>query len=950
MRCPHCKKWEITEADVFCGWCRSRLVDFALSFNQDHVCVGDIVDDLALTLTHTGSVGTIRVERIESTQPWLIPHTEQVGDTTVQVGKDMIVPLEADLLTLSDDYHEARIVVTASIGTREQKLEVAPRPKFQINTGGDHTVLLDNLQDEIMSGYMAVTRGIVTVESLKTDVEWATVELASQASLPVKLDQRTDNRLEFAFRVDESHLLSEMNRGEQVPPAEYKGTLLVKLAEFDEPRKESFRVKCFLPPLLHIPEADGPIRVEVFAGKRGEINLSLQNGERDEPGHANLQIHEIKIDEPWLRVSGAITYPLTIASGQYHGITLIATTTDLSVAVHPARVTFLTNTPGELRERHVAVDVEVRRMPEFEGALAVDFGTNNSCCGFLDEQDLLTLIPIGEPGDGGRTTVSSAILYQDLFGGGDKHYIIGNEAYALSFDPSNAFSAVRQVKRRLGTDKPYEITFQLDPSKRASYRPREVTADILKRIFERAEERVKGHITACTISHPSRFSMRQLEDLKEAVVACGIDKNRIKTVHEPVGAAIDFIQQKEIRDKYQLYHLMVFDFGGGTTDVTLLRVRNEYLPDRELTTVTPEVLGATGDRWFGGENVTDMVMSLVLSRCEALLRARNPDALNVIVPFNSENFTDPRRKRLAQANRNFLRFWSEAAKIAISTYGDEHQERLNLKGDIDGNNIRARLPESFHLAVIIDNEVRLTETFFHDEVVPREEEINEQLRPKLEKIALMMQRLAQNNNVEVPEIVMLSGKSSSLPIVRSVMSEYFPATHIERLSDLKECVVRGACQLSNTDPRAGVDIRPPKSGALSATTSRLGLRVTDTGQAMFREVIDAGVPIGEEGLCKPVRGIVLKRESRIRIMENTSLEDSIILDGQPNPNIAELKVFRLDARLSEWEQKHGRQITDQDLFNTEIELIVTPNLMVKLVARVPGVEEALEFEAEAGGW
>ncbi|HVG35963.1 MAG TPA: Hsp70 family protein [Pyrinomonadaceae bacterium] len=947
MRCPHCKKWEITEADIFCGWCRTKLVDFALSFNQDHLCVNDLVDGLTLTLTHVGSVGTIRIERIESTESWLVPHTEQVADMSVQVGKDMIVPLDADLLTLTDDYHEVRLIVTSSVGTREQILEVAPRPKFQINTGGEHTVLLDNLQDEIMSGYLAVTRGLITVESLETDVDWATVELTQQASLPAKLDQRRDNRLEFVFRVDEPYLLAETQRGQQSPPAEYKGTLLVKLAEFAEPRKESFRVKCFLPPLLHIPEAEGPIRIEVFAGKRGEIDLSLQNGERDEPGHANLQIQEIKIDAPWLQLSGAINYPLTIPSGQYHGLTLMATTTDLSEGVHPARVTFVTNTPGEFREKHVPVDIDVRHMPVFAGTLAIDFGTTNSCCAFIDASTStdLTLIPIGEPGDGAGTTVSSAILYRDLFDGGDKHYIIGDEAYGLSFDPSFAFSAIRQVKRRLGTDKPYEITFQLDPGKRASYRPRQVATDIIRRILERAEERVKGHIVSCTISHPSRFSMRQIDDLKAAVADCGIE--RIKTVHEPVGAAIDFIQQKNIRESYDQYHLMVFDFGGGTTDITLLRVLNEHLPN-ELTIVTPEVLGATGDRWLGGENVTDMVMELVQSRCESLLRARNPDALNVVVPFNAENFTDPRRKRLAQANRNFLRSWAEAAKIAISTYGDEHQDALNRNYLIDGVNIRSRLPEFIRLAVIVDNIVR-DEQFEHVDVVPQQEEINEQLRPKLEKIALMMQRLGQNNNVESPEIILLSGKSSALPLVREVMSEYFPTARIERPSDLKECVVRGACQLMNTETRAGVDFNLKNSGAISATTSRLGLRVTDTGQAVFREVVDAGVPIGEEGLRSPVRGVVLKREGPVRIMENTSLEDEIMLDGHPNPNITELKVFRLNSQLSDWEEKHGRQITDHDLLKAEIELIVTPNLLVRLVARVPGVDGSLEFEAEAGG-
>jgi molecular chaperone DnaK (HSP70) len=939
-----------------------KLVDFSASFNLDHLCAGDLAPEaVTLTLTHVGTVGRIRIEKIESSQPWLKPHLEEIADLNLQVGKDVVVPVEVDLLTLEDDYHEARVVVSSSLGKRQATLEVTPRPKFKVMTDGEYTVLLDNILDERMSGYLSVTRGVVTVESLTTDVpDWATVEAVQPAALPCKLDQRSDNRLEFIFHIDEQYLLDEVQRESRTLPAEYKGTLLVKLREFEEPRKETFRVKCFLPPFLQVPEQEGRIRLEVFSGRRGELDLTLQNGERDESGRANLQVHEIKIlDAPWLQPSGSIAYPLNIASGQYQRLTLTAATAALNEGVHPARITFVTNMPGELREKHVPVDFEVRRMPIFEGTLAIDFGTTNSCCAFLDQQEQPELIPIGEAEDGGRTTVSSAILYQDLFDGGIKHYKIGNEAYAFSFFPANAFSAVRQVKRRLGTDKPYEINFQFDPTKHSSYRPREVAADIIKRILERAEERIKGRVVACTISHPSRFSVRQIDDLIEAVVACGIEKKKITTVHEPIAAAIDFIQQKEVREKYKEYHLMVFDFGGGTTDITLLHVRNDFFPEEKLTVVTPEVLGATGDRWLGGEDVTEMVMELAWTRCENLLRERNPEALNVVVPFNAENFTDPRRKRLAQQNRNFLRFWAEAAKIAIATYGDEHQDALSVNQYIEGNMIKTRLPREFQLAVIVDNDVRSTETFVHDEVVPRQKEIDEQLRPKLEKIAVMMQRLAQNNEVGVPDIILLSGKSSALPVVREVMAEYFSETRIEpsdnpdqRSFDLKECVVRGACQLSDTEMHAGVHIRPPEIGALSATTSRLGLRVTDTGQAMFYQVIDAGVPISEEGLRVPVRGVKLKRETRIRILENTSLEDAIMLDGHPNANITELRVFRLDARLAEWEEKNERRVSDQDLFGTKIELVVTPkpNLLIKLIARVPNVDEPLEFGAEMSGW
>jgi hypothetical protein len=99
-----------------------------------------------------------------------------------------------------------------------------------------------------------------------------------------------------------------------------------------------------------------------------------------------------------------------------------------------------------------------------------------------------------------------------------------------------------------------------------------------------------------------------------------------------------------------------------------------------------------------------------------------------------------------------------------------------------------------------------------------------------------------------------------------------------------------------------------------------------------------------------VRGIVLRRDTRIRIMENTSLDDAVVHDSEPNRNITELKVFRLDARLADWEQRRGRRVTDQDLYKAEVDLVVTPDLLVKLIARVPGVDEPLEFEAEAGGW
>lgn len=941
MLCHNCNVWPLFETDFFCAWCGQKLVDISLTINPDYLYAGDPLTEVTLTLTHTGPFKVVKFNNVTSNRPWLIVEDKQARNfagSSLHSGDSVQLLMKADAMDLPNDYEEATVAIDSSIGIIEARFQVSPRPKFKTSTGGEHIVLLDNVLEERMSGYLSVTRGIIAIEELSMDEPWATVEISQPATLPCKLDQRGDNRLEFLFKVDEDYLLKDARRESKELPVEYKCSLLVKLRSFDELRKEPFRVNCFLPPLLEIPEAVGTVKVQVFAGKRGELDLTLLNGEgQGESGRANLQIYDIKIDAPWLRLSGAVNYPLTIASGDYQALTLTISTDEMNNGVQPARIVFLTNIPGTEKERKVDVDVEVRQMPEFDGELSIDFGTTNSCCAYLDA-DKLDLIPISEDSEGQLTTISSTILYQDVFNGSTKQYIVGNRAYAVSFDPATSLSAVRQVKRYLGTDKIYDIRFQLDPSKHSSFKAREVTADIIRRILERAEEYLKGRIRSCTISHPSRFRVRQIDDLREALVTAGVTK--VKTVHEPIGAALNFIRQREIRTKYEEYYLMVFDFGGGTTDISLLRVNNEYDTTRRRTVISPEVLGATADREFGGEDVTDIVMRLVKDRCETELRARYPDARNTILPFDAENFREAYRRRLAQENRNVLRQWSESVKIAISNKGDNHDELIGID-----------LQRSFQLAVIVDSEIRRTESFDHDVVVPKQHEIDEALRPKLESIAQMMQQLAQPH-IAAPHIILLSGKSSALPVVRKVMEQYFPDARLEVPTDLKECVVRGACELSNPDPAAGVSFNLKNAGALSATTSWLGLRVTDdeTGEPRFEKVIDAGMPIGTEGLKRPVPSYVeLRRDSKITILENTGLETWMRRGGQRNKNITPLKAFRLEAKLEEWEQRNGRRIGDRDLADAEMELVIMPDLIVKLIARIRGVGEALEFETELAG-
>lgn len=953
MWCETCLDWELNETDSYCSWCGATLMDVELTLDASYLYAGDPDESLSLTVRHAGAsgFGSIELEGIRSDQPWLTVHAEELEGVTLESGSQVVARVEAGVRRLDEGYHVARIFVTSSVGEREVVLEAVPRPKLdKFSTGGEHTVLLDNVHDEKLTGYLAVSEGVVTVESLSTDVDWAEVEPVGGIKLPHTVDARRNNRFEFEFKVDEQSLLQNAISSGGKFPLDRKGNLIVKYARLEPERKFAFYVKCFRPPSLVVKEEFSPIRLEVFTGRRGEQGLTLQNGDENETGRADLQVLEIKTDVSWLQPTSPITYPLTIPSGQYHQVTFAVVAGEVGEGSRHAKLTFVTNTPGVERQKDLYMEVVVKPMPVFDGVVAIDFGTTNSCCAFTERDGRQGMIPIDDDRSVGKpTTASSTILYKDLFENGEKDYEIGSRAYKLSFDPAYAFSGVRQVKRRLGRTDRYDIRFVNDPDKRESYLPREVMTDILRRILDRAEEKLKGQIKSCTVSHPSRFSLRQIGDLTAAFVACGIAEDDIRTIHEPVAAALNFIQQEEVTSKYQKYNLMVYDFGGGTTDVTLMRVENVRKPNG-VVEVIPVVMGATGDPWLGGEDVTDIVMRLTYERCESILRDRYPQAVSHVIPIEVERFNDQRRKRLAQANRNRMREWAEALKIAIAEFGDDHEKLMGKSFEVDG--VTLHLPFQVTLPVIVDNEIKESEVFRHQDVIPRQDEIDKQLRPKIADVIELMKRLAKNNNVASPEFILLSGKSSAMPVVEATIRENFPDSEVRRPTDLKECVVKGACNYTEAEESfVKVRVRFSHKGGLTATTSRLGIGLTETdGSRVFYQLIDAGMPIGEAGLKVIAEGAGLaSRRAHISILENTGLDDRRWIRDRENPNITTVKTFRLEPKLVEWERVHGRQIGEQEITDARIELEVTPNLKIKLIARIPGVDEPLEFEADYGG-
>ncbi|CAI9259502.1 unnamed protein product [Lactuca saligna] len=130
------------------------------------------------------------------------------------------------------------------------------------------------------------------------------------------------------------------------------------------------------------------------------------------------------------------------------------------------------------------------------------------------------------------------------------------------------------------------------------YAPEELSAMVMKKMKEAAEEFIGTEVTDAVITVPAYFNNMQREATKEAGVIAGL--NVLSLINEPTATAIVYgVDHMEDKDWVKEKNVLVFDLGGGTFDVSLLRVGNRGSID---------VKAVGGDTNLGGE---DFDMTLV---------------------------------------------------------------------------------------------------------------------------------------------------------------------------------------------------------------------------------------------------------------------------------------------------------------------------------------------------
>jgi len=244
-------------------------------------------------------------------------------------------------------------------------------------------------------------------------------------------------------------------------------------------------------------------------------------------------------------------------------------------------------------------------------AIGIDLGTTFSAVAVL-EGGKPTIIPNSE---GTRTTPSVVWVKNE-----GKERVVGQIAKNQSvIDPAHV---VRSIKRHMGTDEKTTIDGK-------DYSPQEISAMTLQKLKTDAESYLGHKVEDAVITVPAYFNDAQRQATKDAGKIAGL--NVLRIVNEPTAASLAYGL-----DKDHTHNVLVFDFGGGTFDVSVLEIDEGVF----------EVKSTSGNNHLGGDDVDDKIIDWIAEE------------------FKKENAFDLREDKVALQR---LRDAAEKAKIELSS-------------------------------------------------------------------------------------------------------------------------------------------------------------------------------------------------------------------------------------------------------------------------------------------
>lgn len=367
-------------------------------------------------------------------------------------------------------------------------------------------------------------------------------------------------------------------------------------------------------------------------------------------------------------------------------------------------------------------------------AIGIDLGTTNSCVGVMQHGKVEIIA-----NDMGNRTTPSVVAFTNT------ERLIGDAAKNQT--ASNTLNTIFGAKRLIGRhyhDKtvqadiqhfPYTIVNKNDkPFIQAelkgeikTFTPEEISAIILTKMKETAENYLGEKVTDAVISVPAYFNDAQRQSTKDAGTIAGL--NVLRIINEPTCAALAYGLDKKLEDK----HVLIFDCGGGTFDVSILSIDEGIF----------EVKSTAGDNHLGGE-----------------------DFDNILVTHFANEFKRKYKKDIFKEARALSRLRT-AAERAKRTLSASSQASIEIDSLFDG--------QDFYTNITRSRFEELCSNLFKSTLVPVEKAL---LDAKLDKSA-------------ISEIVLVGG-STRIPKIQKLLSDYFGGKELNKSINPDEAVAYGA--------------------------------------------------------------------------------------------------------------------------------------------------------------
>jgi L1 cell adhesion molecule like protein len=374
--------------------------------------------------------------------------------------------------------------------------------------------------------------------------------------------------------------------------------------------------------------------------------------------------------------------------------------------------------------------------------IGIDLGTTYSCVAVWQNGKIEII-----SNDQGNRTMPSYVAYTET------EILVGEAAKSQA--NSNAVNTVFEAKRLIGckyTDKTVQndiknFPFLVKPDEnnnpiieveykkeKKTFIPEQISAEVLAKMKKVAESYLGHDVTKAVITVPAYFNDQQRNATKDAGTIAGL--NVLRIINEPTAASIayglDKINNKETK-------VLVFDFGGGTHDVSILSIDEGVF----------EVVSTSGDTHLGGSDFDNRVVDY----CVTEFNKKNKNIFD-------KNSRDPKEIKVIRR----LKTACERAKITLSSATTANIEIDSLYNGID-----------FNITLTRAKFEDLCSDLFNKCIAPVQEALNS----------------GKVSKSQIDEIILVGG-STRIPKVQELLSEFFNGKKLNNSVNPDEAVAYGA--------------------------------------------------------------------------------------------------------------------------------------------------------------